>query len=265
MRVIEALMRVVFPPKCSCCGAFFHPPPERRTENSTIPRGDFHAFLAPFLCVTCLTEIIPVSSPICTVCGAVFTSREGVDRPCGDCLTNPKRFAAARAAGVYDRSLRILIHRLKYQGKTRLAAPLGNVLLHALIRLWSPGDIDRIIPMPLHEKRLRRRGFNQVYLLVRDWGEAGERLGVRQESFRLDPEILIRSRMTKPQTGLGRKQRKANIRNAFRVRDGDRVNGKRILLVDDVYTTGATVNECARVLRKAGAKRVDALTLARAP
>ncbi len=265
MRVIEALKRVVFPPKCLCCGAFFHPPFEKGHEIPAIPRGDFHAFLSPFLCATCLKEWIPVSSPICTVCGAVFTSREGGDRPCGDCVKHPKRFTAARAVGVYDQSLRIVIHRLKYQGKTQLAAPLGNVLLHALIRIWPPGDIDLIIPMPLHEKRLRHRGFNQAHLLVRGWRNAAERLGVHPESYRIGPDILIRTRMTKPQTGLGKKQRKANIRNAFHVKETKRVDGKRILLVDDVYTTGATVNECARVLRRAGAGRVFALTLARAP
>ncbi|MCP4693128.1 MAG: ComF family protein [Desulfobacterales bacterium] len=266
--MIEALTRVIFPPRCSCCGSFFHPPDGERDDSSDSPRiraGGFHSIFASFLCGPCLRDFIPVSSPICTVCGAVFSSREGGDRPCGDCLNQPKRFAMARASGVYDRSFRILIHRLKYQGKTRLAAPLGALLLHALARSWAPADIDLVIPMPLHHKRLRRRGFNQTHLLVRHWPRAGSGRDASPGAFRVAPGVLVRSRATRPQTGLGKKERRTNIRNAFRVEEAGRVDGKRILLVDDVYTTGATVNECARVLRKAGAKRVDALTLARAP
>lgn len=259
------MMRVVFPPRCACCGALFHPPRGRDVELSTISRGGLRTFFAPFLCKPCLGDVIPVSSPICTMCGAVFTSREGRDRVCGDCMAEPKRFGVARAAGVYDRSFRIIIHRLKFQGKTRLAAPLEKGLFRAMVRMWAPADIDVVIPMPLHEKRLRKRGFNQASLVVRNWRREADRFGGFRDSFRVDSEVLIRSRMTKPQTGLGKKQRMENIRNAFHVGDAERIGGKRILLVDDVYTTGATVNECARVLLKAGAERVDVLTLARAP
>jgi len=151
-----------------------------------------------------------------------------------------------------------LIHQFKYQGNIRLARPLGLMLLNTFMHFFSPGNIDMIVPVPLHAKRFRQRGCNQAYLLVKDWRRCDPTLPP------VERDALFRIRRTDPQTGLGREERNKNIKQAFSVEEDHKTQGKKILLVDDVYTTGATVNECARVLRAAGAKQVDVLTLARA-
>ena len=121
-----------------------------------------------------------------------------------------------------------------------------------------------IIPVPLHIKKLRMRGFNPSFLLIREWKNAGAVMNNKMPEIPDDGNILIRKKWTDSQTGLGRKKRMLNIKNVFAVTDRLRVKGKNILLVDDVYTTGATVNECAKTLLKGGAENVDILTLARA-
>lgn len=124
---------------------------------------------------------------------------------------------------------------------------------------WNPfttQHYDVILPVPLHLKRLRWRGFNQSLLLAQAIGQ--------KEKIAVEPFLLERTRSTAPQTQLSEKERKDNVRGAFRVSNPDRLQGTRILLIDDVYTSGATVNECARVLRHSGATDIDVFTLARA-
>ena len=121
-----------------------------------------------------------------------------------------------------------------------------------------------VIPVPLHVKRLKKRGFNQSFLLVKDWGFYAKTFDIEFSHMQFNRHLLVRNRWTEPQTGLDRKKRKTNIKNAFRIRDVEKMNGKRVLLVDDVYTTGATADECSKVLLGAGATQVDVLTLARA-
>ena len=162
----------------------------------------------------------------------------------------------ARAVGVYDQSLRTAIQALKFKAGVQLAKPLGCMLYQTFRRYWSPGEIDLIAPIPLHRRRFRQRGFNQAYLLIANWPMRGETEIVR--------DLLVRQRATPPQTGLDRRQRRINIKNAFAVRRSGQSAGKRVLLVDDVLTTGATAEACARVLLKDGARQVDVLTLARA-
>ena len=124
--------------------------------------------------------------------------------------------------------------------------------------------MDLIVPVPLHVKKLKKRGFNPSFLLVKDWIRIAEFLHVKVPDIPINIDVLERKRWTEPQTGLGRKERLANVKNAFHIKNGSKINGKSILIVDDVYTTGATVNECAKVLLKGGAGQVDVLTLARA-
>lgn len=157
-----------------------------------------------------------------------------------------------------------LIQRFKYKGKLQLARPLAELALTACRLFWDRGLIDMIIPVPLHISRMRTRGFNQSYLLVRNWNQMAAPGGELSGGYRIEPDLLVRSRATAPQTSLGRKQRSDNIKKAFALTDRNEVAGKRILLIDDVYTTGATVNECARELLNGGAGQVDVLTLARA-
>jgi ComF family protein len=125
-------------------------------------------------------------------------------------------------------------------------------------------NIDLIVPVPLHPKKLRMRGFNPSFLMVKDWVCIAEFLNVRLPDMPVDTNVLARRRWTEPQTGLGRKERLANVKNAFNIIDRSKITGRKILIVDDVYTTGATANECAKVLLEGGAGHVDVLTLARA-
>jgi ComF family protein len=172
-------------------------------------------------------------------------------------------FHMVRSAGSYEGALRTLIHHLKYQGRVQLAKPLGRLLWSVFLTHWRPDQIDLVMPVPLHPKRMRQRGFNQAYQLVRHWPIYAHSGGVPLDATIMF-NLLQRRRPTLPQTGLDRRQREANVTGAFSLDQEDAVAGRRILLVDDVFTTGATIKACVRLLNKAGATRVDVLTLARA-
>ena len=293
-----ALKEALFPTQCLVCGSFFHAGmPQcinlktllRRLKNldqdSWVPailihknfmsaaqannhQGNFKkifmTLMAPFLCTTCSATFLSVESPICSKCGIVFKSRQGEDRVCGDCIEAPKNYGMARSTGVYDQVLMSAIHCLKYKEKIQLALPLGALLFNTFSRYWDKKRIDIIVPVPLHERKLRIRGFNPSFLLVRNWPRIFEMLNGHLPAIPVDKDMLVRKKWTAPQTGLGRKERLQNIKNAFVINDTSKIEGKKILLVDDVYTTGATANECAKVLLKGGSRQVDVLTLARA-
>ncbi len=289
-RIISAFKEALFPTKCLVCGSFFHPAQgkrvrlqekkfsvkvsmncsnggaykERSAASSLKEKFRFDRLFTPFLCSACLAGFAPVESPICISCGIMFKSREGDDHFCGDCIKLPKKFKTARAPGIYDQALMRAIHCFKYKGKIQLARPFGALLFASFLNLWDIRDIDMVIPVPLHMKRLRDRGFNQAYLLVKNWKALAMDLNIEWHDITIDRCALVRNKWTEPQTGLGRKKRIKNIKNAFKVDDPSKIDTKRILVVDDVYTTGATANECAKALLKSGAKSVDVLTLARA-
>ena len=155
------------------------------------------------------------------------------------------------------------VHCLKYKGRIELARPLGSLLFAGFRQHWHPEDIDLVLPVPLHPKRMRMRGFNQSLLLVQGWPNRLKSEGFGTDRAVISPELLKRSKPTLPQTGLGREKRMKNLRGAFTIKDSGKVKGRRILLVDDVYTTGATADACTGALLRAGAARVDVLTLAR--
>jgi ComF family protein len=275
-RLIRILKEAFFPLKCAVCGTLFHPP--EKAERLYHPFADtfdwetvtFEKLMAPLLCPDCLCNFMPAESPLCSVCGFVFESREGNDHICGNCIEHPKRFRKARALGIYDKTLMKIIHSFKYKAKLQLARPLQNLLFSVLVRNWNIDDFDLVVPVPLHVKRLRSRGFNQAYLLVKDWPEitgnlkSGEKKKNRFHKFEIGKDALCRTIWTQPQTGLGRKKRMENIKGAFSVGDRFEFGDKRVLLVDDVYTTGATIDECAKTILEKGAASVDVLTLARA-
>lgn len=247
----------LFPLRCRACNEFFahddRPPPGIIDHRKSV--ADFAQAVALHFCPSCRQRWTAVSSPLCPCCGLVFKSRAGEDHLCGRCLTEEPSIFRARAMGIYDQSLRTAIHALKFGHVTALADPLGALLEKTFRRHWQPDEIDLITPVPLHQRRFRQRGFNQAWLLVRKW-----KLPSSSETVR---DLLARTRATAPQTGLGRKARRENIKNAFSVQKPDKVAGKQVLLVDDVMTTGATAEACARVLLKNGARRVDLITLAR--
>jgi ComF family protein len=193
----------------------------------------------------------------------MFKSPVGEDHLCSDCLRQPGAFRRARAAGVYSGALMELVHQLKYRACFVLLDPLGQLLQEAFQLHWRPGEIDMVLPIPLHARRWRQRGFNQAQMLVDALAKL-ERRGTRDECrFPKARDIFVRSRPTAPQTGLGKPERRRNIRGAFKVVDRAAVKGRSILLVDDVYTTGATAAEAARELKENGAEAVDVLTIAR--
>ncbi len=253
----KAFIEAIFPVKCMGCGIFFHPAEYKR---AALIDADL-TVVKPFVCSKCIEGFLPVRSPMCVRCGEVFQTSEGEDHLCENCIKTSRAFHLARSFGTYDQTLMTLIHRFKYGGKIQLAKPLAMLLLSAFIRFWENIRIDVIVPVPLHVKRFRKRGFNQAYLLVKDW-ERIVPIGITVPPVVKD--VLLRNRWTAPQTGLGRKERTTNIKNAFSVINKSVIVDNKILLVDDVYTTGATAEACTDILLRAGARQVDVLTLARA-
>jgi ComF family protein len=242
-----------------------------RIERNTSPGPDdaplpeqFKAWMSAYLCQRCAGQFGEVRSPLCVQCGEPFVSPHGPDHLCGQCLEQPFHFQKARAAGLYQGALRAVIHHLKYQYRDNLAQPLGRLLWQTLRTHWEPAALDRIVPVPLHPRRLRQRGFNQAYALIRQWPGLARQSGLAVGPDWIDPAVLRRHKITQPQTGLSKKERAANLRQAFQVTAPDRIQGQRILLVDDVFTTGATADACAQALLKAGAAEISVLTLARA-
>jgi ComF family protein len=191
---------------------------------------------------------------MCVICGKPFLSGEG--HICGACFKKRPPFDIARAAGVYAGSLSRAIIRFKFNGKMSLAGPLGKLMAETLLKEFDVKEIDSIIPVPLHRRRLRWRGFNQSLLLARQISD--------QTGLWVDADTLKRIRHTTPQTRLPLKERAENVRGAFNVSRESYVKDRAILLVDDVFTSGSTILECSRALKSAGASRVMALTAAKA-
>jgi ComF family protein len=224
-----------FPERCPFCRNLL------RTQGEEIPG----------LCPVCEKDIQWMMPPYCPRCGRAFP-KGATSNLCSDCLKQKLFFDWGRAAVIYQGIFAEAIQRFKYQGDIHLADPLGwfwnKVNLEAL-------SFEAIIPVPLHPARLRERGFNQALLL-------GKILG-KIHNKKVLAKALRRTRNTIPQVQLDHSERERNVRGAFAVRHQHEIMDKCLLLVDDVFTTGATVNECARILKKSGAKQIFVLTLAR--
>lgn len=206
------------------------------------------------LCGGCWKSLEFISTPFCQRCGHPFV----VDQShliCGDCLHQPPSFTMGRAAFRYDSLIRELILKLKSGDATYLAKPLGLWLARSGQDLLEKTDV--IIPVPLHRWRLFKRRYNQATLLARELANYSGRP--------LLTNVLIRTKNTTSQHGKSRQLRQKNVKNVFKIAPShlDFIKKKSFLLVDDVWTTGATLNACIKVLKKAGAKDVYVLTLAR--
>jgi ComF family protein len=206
----------------------------------------------------------PIFGEVCGVCGErLFSSYAvaGGDSRCGLCRRAEPPFARAAAYGSYESGLRELIHLLKFGGVSPAANVLGRMLAEAIATLESefPTDSMAVVPVPLHRTKLRQRGFNQAELIAR----AAIKIKQPSDHLRLCAGVLVRRRETASQIGLTSHQRRENLRGAFEVAEPEALKGREVLVVDDVYTTGATVSECARVLRRAGATKVWVATVAR--
>jgi ComF family protein len=210
----------------------------------------------PAFCNTCWAGIAPISGPRCSHCDQPFASTAALSwtpgHRCQPCLERPPVFDRAWTLYPYVPPLKDAICAFKYRSVFDLAKPLARLMIRAL-----PGEVDAdvIAPVPLHPSRLRAREFNQS-LLIADRVARYLRRPVSVTDF-------VRTIATDPQTSLTRQKRLRNLRQAFRVRHAEQFAGRRILLIDDVFTTGTTLNECAKALRSAGAISVSALTLAR--
>jgi ComF family protein len=233
----RAFVDFFLPPKCPFCGDL--------TDSFSSDRP----------CPSCLSRIKFFSPPRCPRCGIGFPSPSDQDHLCSGCLNGEPPFAKARSLCPYEGLIAEIIPRFKFGGVASLAKPLGILLAEYRDPEFPFSGIDLLIPVPLHIRRLRERGFNQSLLLAREVS--------RRRSIPLNFTALQRSRQTQPQTQLSGPQRQKNVRGAFEVRSAGVLVDKRVLLIDDVFTTGATVQECAKALLDAGAKSVDVLTLAR--
>lgn len=232
----ERLFNLVFPDECRICD-------EPLTTISRIP-----------VCFSCLSSPQPLQAEFfCRACRTPFVNAYPLDEHdlCTVCRESLANFDSAYSYGSYEGSLRKLIHLFKYGKVESLALPLGRFLLQAIPLDQS---FDMVLGMPMHWRKKWDRGFNQAELLAQP---VAKRYGLKLSSN------LARRRYTKSQAGLTESQRRANLKDSFCVRKAEQVRAKRVLLVDDVFTTGATLRAAAESLKAAGAAHVSALTLAR--
>ena len=234
-RFARLALDAVLPPRCLSCGV--------------VVAGE------GALCPSCWGQLAFIGAPVCACCGLPFAFEVAPESLCGECLRAEPHFSRARAALCYDAASRPLVLAFKHGDGTHAAPAFARWMAQAAGDLLREADL--VVPVPLHRWRLFRRRYNQSALLARALAQAaGKPVFAR---------LLVRRRPTPSQGGLSRSGRLANVRGAFAVspQHRDRLRDRAILLVDDVLTTGATVGECARVLRRAGAARVDVVTLAR--
>ncbi|MBL7203575.1 MAG: ComF family protein [Desulfobacteraceae bacterium] len=244
MNLIRELADIIYPPRCAICRQFLWKGPLINEDNSLS------------FCPTCIADFRHISSPLCPICGAPFHSEIKEDHPCEDCLRKRPFYDSAGAPYRYEGPILKAIHRLKYGAKSFLAGSLGPLLARFSESRFGESGAYLTMPVPLHPRRVRERGFNQSLLLARHVAK-----GLKSD---LDFLSLRRVRYTLPQTRLAKKERQRNVRGAFQLKNRDAVKGKTILLVDDVVTTGNTLNECARILKKGGSGKVFCISLARA-
>lgn len=244
----DGLLSVLFPSNCRICQAPL-------TGVALTP-----------VCHQCLEAIRPIQGPRCAACGERLISRHLTSERdgaalCLTCMQNEPAFTRASAYGSYESGLRDLVHLLKYDRVRPAAGVLGRMLAEVVADIaeaFGP-EPPVVMAVPLHASKMRQRGFNQSELIAR----AMLKLRPAALDAKLNTTALLRSRATESQTGLTPPQRRENMRGAFKVVRSDQISARDILLIDDVFTTGTTASECARVLRRAGAARVFVATVAR--
>lgn len=227
----EAVLDFVLPPVCILCGSHLS-----RQEK--------------IVCRGCWDSLAVLPSPFCPGCKSSLAKG---DLSCRICFSK-SNLCAVRSMGVFDGHFQKLVHGFKYQHKMSLGKRLGRALGEKLFQDEVAARFDCVVPVPLHSARKRERGFNQSEILAQQISEATD--------LPLLKKVLKRIRNTKDQTKLTPEERIENVKGAFALKDQEIIKQKKIILVDDVMTTGATLGECAAVLTKAGAKRVMGATIA---
>ncbi len=228
---------IIFPPRCLACTEIIKQPVNQ------------------FFCPGCLEKINFIEDNFCPICGVPFLVSPAGSHFCGNCLENKQYYSQARAVAGFETAIMDAIHKFKYGRNISIGYALGSFMADFSFPDFDFFEYSLLIPVPLHIKKLRERGFNQSLLLANQIGKKHE--------LPVDFSILKRCKATLSQTGLNKAEREKNIKGAFAVADRKKINGRKIILIDDVYTTGATINECAKVLHKAGAQKTAVLTLSR--
>ncbi len=226
--------------------------------------GVCHRFCDDAICQDCKSKWTLVTLPYCLWCGKPFEPHAKTSPLCGACLQGRYKFDYARSAVVYEGVGRETVHAFKFNRRPRLAQPMGELMAEVMRCALSgesgllPSPWQRpsmLVPVPLYPKTQRLRGYNQAELLAK---VVGQILHIPVET-----KILVQTRPMKPQATLGEKERWENVKGAFEVTGPELVKGQIVVIVDDVMTTGATLNECAKALKRAGARQVYCLTFAR--
>lgn len=229
---LRQIVDFVLPPRCPACGAI---------------TSDPHSF-----CVECWSRLSFLGDPCCARCGLPFEYAADEEAECGRCIADPPHFDRLRAAVAYGEAARKVALKLKYSGRPGVAETLGRFMARHL----ASADREAIlVPVPLHRWRIWKRGYNQSALIASSLAKAS--------GLAADLDLLRRVKATPVLRGLGRRERALAVRCAFAVRDKQSVAGKSIILVDDVFTSGATANACALTLKRAGAARVEIVCWAR--
>jgi ComF family protein len=250
---VDSLSCALFPSPCALCGGSV-------LRLTRVPICDF-----------CCSKLPPQSGILCACCGEDLGIAQFSSQPTGDlepqfcqpCRLTPPAFVKAIAYGSYHGELRSLVHLLKYHGMQPIADRLGMLLADSLEAFVGEAPRMVVIPVPMHAAKLRQRGFNHAELLARAaMGQMRRRHP--QWGLYLETGLLKRARVTVSQAGLTTHQRRQNLRGAFFVPHPELLKGRDVLLIDDIYTTGATARACSRVLRNAGARSVRVATVARA-
>lgn len=234
-RIAKCCLDIVLPPGCGVCGV-------------RMPYGGYSSF-----CGRCGSKIQYLLPPFCRICGIEVSGADGLKPLCGECLMNPPSYSIARSVVRYEPQVQRLVHKLKYARELSVIPALSELI--GGYGMAEFADIDCVVVVPLHLQRLRLRGLNQAAVLAR--------LFFADRPTLIKSDWLIRTRNTIPQTKLGRRARRENLRGAFAVRTTVDFQGAAVCLVDDVFTTGTTVKECSKVIMKSGAREVKVLTLAR--
>jgi ComF family protein len=238
-QVFNSLFTVFFPATCALC----------KNAVEDVALG--------VVCQLCWETVKPFQGELCSQCGYAFASQNLCSERllCGGCRRGLFQFDFARAYSRFEDPLREIIHQFKYRAHPSLAKPLAGLLFSVYQSNVEGLSADLVIPVPMHKSRQRERGFNQACELSKYFGKLAH--------IPLQSGLLMRIKPTRVQAGLSRRERRLNLVGSFQVSSRERIKDKRVMLIDDVFTTGATVNECAKLLRQNGAQRVNVLTLAR--